>query len=83
MTITAAAVETHRVFLLLQTDPGRALEARDFLQGARGISEVAATSGPFDLIIVAEVADSSELERVVAECRRAPGLTRLSRCHSR
>lgn len=82
MTITEAAVQTRRAFLLLQIDPGRALEARDFLHGAEGISELAATTGPFDVIVVADVADSVELERLVAQCRRAPGLTRLSRCHA-
>ena len=71
-----------RVFLLLQTDPGRAGDAHEFLRGTPGISSVAATSGAFDVIATAHVADSVELERLVGECRRAPGLTRLSRCHS-
>jgi hypothetical protein len=83
MTVTEGPVGTRRAFLLLQIDPGRALEARDFLRGAYGVSDLAATSGPFDLILVADVSDNSALERLVAECRRAPGLTRLSRCHSR
>ncbi len=82
MTITEAAVQTRRVFLLLQIDPGRSLEARDFLQGTEGISELASTTGPFDVIVVADVADSVELERLVAQCRRGPGLTRLSRCNA-
>ncbi|MDT7573490.1 MAG: hypothetical protein QOE05_3664 [Actinomycetota bacterium] len=82
MTITEAAVRTRRVFLLLQIDPGRALEARDFLLGTDGISELAATTGPFDVIVVADIADTVEVERLVAQCRRAPGLTRLSRCQA-
>jgi hypothetical protein len=82
MTLAAAEVGTSRVFLLLQIDPGRALEARDFLQDADGISDVAATSGPFDLIVVADSVNYVELEHLVAECRRTPGLSRLSRCRS-
>ena len=82
MTLAEAAVGTSRVFLLLQIDPGRALEARDYLQGAGGISDVAATSGPFDLIVVADRVNHVELEHLVAECRRTPGLSRLSRCHA-
>jgi hypothetical protein len=74
--------DSRRVFLLLQTDPGRAVEAREFLRGTAGIADVAATSGPFDLIVTAEVAGTSSLEKLVGECRRAPGLTRLSRCQA-
>jgi hypothetical protein len=74
--------DPRRVFLLLQTDPGRAGEAQTFLQATPGISDVATTSGPFDLIATAEVGGAVALERLVGECRRTPGLTRLSRCHS-
>ena len=74
--------ELGRVFLLLQTDPGRAAEARDYLRSTAGICDVAATSGPFDLIVTAEVAGAAGLERLVGSCRRAPGLTRLSRCQA-
>jgi DNA-binding Lrp family transcriptional regulator len=82
MTTSEIAAGTHRVFLLVQIDPGRAAEAHEFLQATPGISDVTATSGPFDLIALAEVAGSAGLERLVGECRRAPGLTRLSRCHA-
>lgn len=71
-----------RIFLLLQTDPGRAGEAHEYLQRRAGIRDVATTTGPFDLIVTAEVAGAAGLERLVGECRRAPGLTRLSRCQS-
>lgn len=71
-----------RVFFLLQTDPGRAREAHQFLQSTTGVAEVAATSGPFDLIVTADVADTAGFERLVRVCRRAPGLSRLSRCQS-
>jgi hypothetical protein len=74
--------DPRRVFLLLQTDPGRAGEAQSFLRATPGISDVAATSGPFDLIATAEVGGTAALERLLGECRRAPGLSRLSRCHS-
>jgi hypothetical protein len=74
--------DPRRVFFLLQTDPGRAGEAQTFLQATAGISTVAATSGPFDLIATAEVGGTVALERLVGECRRTPGLTRMSRCHS-
>jgi len=73
---------TARVFLLLQTDPGRAEEAQGFLRATPGIAEVATTSGPFDLIATADVGSAESLEHLVGECRRAPGLTRLSRCQT-
>lgn len=72
--------DPHRVFLLLQTDPGCAGDAQTFLRAAADICEVAATSGPFDLIVTADVTGSVGLERLVRTCRRAPGLARLSRC---
>jgi hypothetical protein len=71
-----------RVFLLMQTDPGRADDARNYLRTTPGVSDIAATSGPFDLIVTAEVAGSAGLEHLVGECRRTPGLARLSRCQS-
>jgi hypothetical protein len=70
------------VFLLLQTDPGRAGDAAAFLRGRDSVADVAATSGPFDVIVTADVSDSAGLEHVVGECRRAPGLVRLSCCHT-
>ncbi|GAC1533007.1 MAG: hypothetical protein NVS3B1_27260 [Marmoricola sp.] len=70
------------VFLLLQTDPGCAGDAAEFLRSRSTVAEVAATSGPFDLIVTADVRDSVGLEHVVGECRRAPGLVRLSCCHT-
>jgi DNA-binding Lrp family transcriptional regulator len=70
------------VFLLLQTDPGRAGDAAEFLRARESVGEVAATSGPFDLIVTADVRDSAGLEHIVGECRRAPGLVRLSCCHT-
>jgi DNA-binding Lrp family transcriptional regulator len=74
-------VSSHRMYLLVQTDPGRAPDAQAFLVGMPGIREVVTTSGPFDLIVAADAPDTARLEHVVAQCRRTPGLARLSRCH--
>lgn len=71
-----------RVYLLVQTDPGRQGEAHGFLQSAAAVTEVSATSGPFDLIVTAEVAGPTELSRLVSACRLTPGLVRVSRCES-
>jgi hypothetical protein len=79
MSIDAAG---SRVFLLVQTDPGRVSDAEAFLRTTAGITDVAATSGPFDLIATAHVTSTSGLDRLVSECRRAPGLARLNRCHT-
>ncbi|GAC1607913.1 MAG: hypothetical protein NVS3B26_02760 [Mycobacteriales bacterium] len=70
------------VFLLLQTDPGRAADAAQFLRSRDGVADVTTTSGPFDLIVTADVSDPVGLEHVVGACRRAPGLVRLSCCHT-
>jgi hypothetical protein len=78
-----AAGTSSRVFFLLQTDPGWADAAGAFLRGTDGVAQVAATTGPFDLIVTAEVDSTVDLERLVGVCRRAPGLVRLSRCHAR
>ena len=76
-----AAVRS-RVYLLVQTDPGRQADAHAFLQQAPEVLEVSATSGPFDLIVTAE-ADPPALSRLVGVCRRTPGLVRISRCEAR
>ena len=70
-----------RVYLLVQTDPGRQGDAHAFLQEVPGVVEVSVTSGPFDLVVVAEAA-GPELSRLLGVCRRTPGLARISRCEA-
>lgn len=80
MTILEPPVDARsRVYLLVQIVPGGQGEAHAFLQQAAGVVEVSATSGPFDLIITAEVGQAG-LSRLVGVCRRTPGLVRISRC---
>lgn len=71
-----------RVFLLVQVEPGLRAAAQSFLQGAPGAVEVSATSGPYDLIVTAEAGGPDAVSRLVAACRRTPGLVRINRCEA-
>jgi len=65
--------------LLLQVDPGRADEVASFVSTLPSVREAAVTSGPYDVIAVVDLTDD-RLARVVAQTRRAPGLTRVCVC---
>ena len=73
---TGSAPTAH---LLLQVDPGRADEVASFVATLPSVREAAVTSGPYDVIAVVDLTDG-RLSRVVAQTRRAPGLTRVCIC---
>lgn len=75
MTSTLAAT----AHLLLQADPGRAEEVASFVATLPSVREAAVTSGPYDVIAVVDLTDNT-LSRVIAQTRRAPGLTRVCVC---
>jgi len=70
---------TPTAHLLLQADPGRAQEVASFVAMLPSVRETAVTSGPYDVIAVVDLTDG-RLSRVVAQTRRAPGLTRVCIC---
>ena len=76
---TAPSGSAPAAHLLLQVDPGRADEVASFVSTLPSVREAAVTSGPYDVIAVVDLTDD-RLARVVAQTRRAPGLTRVCVC---
>ena len=68
-----------RAHLLLQVDPGRAEEVASFVATLPSVSGTTVTSGPYDVIAQVDLADGA-LARVLAQARRAPGLSRVCVC---
>ena len=75
--MTGAARTT--AHLLLQAEPGRALDVADHVSGVPHVVQTSVTSGPYDVIASVDVV-GEELSRVLAHARRAPGLARVSVC---
>lgn len=65
--------------LLLQAEPGRALDVADHVSRLPHVVETSVTSGPYDVIAAVDVV-GEELSSVLAHTRRAPGLARVCVC---
>ena len=78
----AAGVNQGRAHLLLQADPGTQEMLCSYVEGVRGVDEVASTTGAFDAIDRVEVADERQLQAVLVAARSAPGLARLCLCRT-
>lgn len=75
-----AHLETRKVHLLLQTDPGRAQDVLATVTSVPGVIDAVVTSGAYDVVAQVFVADEHELATVLAGVRQAIGLSRLSVC---
>jgi hypothetical protein len=65
--------------LLLQADPGRAEEVATFVGTLVAVTELAVTSGPYDVIARVDLT-TEDLSHVLVQARRAPGLARVCVC---
>ncbi|POM27290.1 AsnC family protein [Actinomadura rubteroloni] len=70
-----------RAYVLIQTDAGRAADVVEHVRHAPGIGEVAAVTGPYDVIAQIEAADVAVLGRTVLDSvQSAPGVVRTLTC---
>ncbi|MCU1596257.1 MAG: hypothetical protein JWO12_3649 [Frankiales bacterium] len=67
-----------RAHLLLQADPGRANEVASYVAALQAVTGTVVTSGPYD--VIATVETTEDMSRLLAETKRAPGLSRLCVC---
>jgi DNA-binding Lrp family transcriptional regulator len=79
---TAGRPGATRVVVLLQVEPGCAVEALRHTAKVVGVAEAVPTSGPYDVIATVEVADEPALQRVLGRLRRTPGLAVLRCCRA-
>ena len=66
--------------VLLQVDPGRSQEAFQYVSALPTVTDVAMTSGPYDVIATVEASSDEAVGRAVAQARRTPGLCVLQLC---
>lgn len=66
--------------VLLQVDPGRSQEAFWYVSALPAVTDVAMTSGPYDVIATVEASSDEAMGRAVAQARRTPGLCVLQLC---
>lgn len=75
--MTVAARTT--AHLLLQAEPGRALDVAEHVAQVTHVVATSVTSGPYDVIASVDVV-GEELSSVLTQARRAPGLARVCVC---
>lgn len=54
-----------QAFILINTEPGKITQIADSAQRVEGVEMAYAVTGPFDVIVYAEVADMSALGAVI------------------
>jgi uncharacterized protein with GYD domain len=68
-------------YVLIQTESGRAGAVAVALGEVPGLSDVAATAGPYDVIVRAEAPDIDELARlVISHIQARSGVVRTLTC---
>lgn len=66
------------VFILVQTEPGKAAHIAEQLRSVEGVTEAVLVSGPYDVIARARVLDLEHLDALVSGHLRAmEGLLRV------
>lgn len=71
-----------RVHLLLQVDPAMIGEAARHVAAVAGVRSAVRTTGPYDVIAVAEAVTEAELTTILSRVRNARGLCRLAVCRA-
>lgn len=82
MTTTAPDPVRTRALVLLQVEPGCAVEAARFVATVPCVVEAVATSGPYDVIATVHVDGEPGLQRTLELVRRTPGLAFLRTCRA-
>jgi len=68
-------------YILIHAHVGQAAEVRDHVLRIDGVKSAAVVSGPYDLIVYAEVPDMRELGKLVRqEIQAVDGVTRTLTC---
>ena len=68
-------------YILLNTEVGKARSVAQECAGIEGVLKADATSGPYDVVVLAQARSVDELGKfVVAEVRLVDGITRTLTC---
>jgi DNA-binding Lrp family transcriptional regulator len=69
-----------RAFVLIQTEAGGGSKVRSEIASVNGVRLAQSVTGPYDLIVRAEVEDMDALGTMLSDIQMIPGLTRTLTC---
>lgn len=70
-----------KAFILIETAVGRSKEVIAAVQKLEGVKSVDMVTGPYDLIVVAELSDLNSVgELITGKIHPVPGITRTVTC---
>ncbi|MBI2858513.1 MAG: Lrp/AsnC ligand binding domain-containing protein [Chloroflexi bacterium] len=70
-----------KAFILIETAVGRSKEVIASIQKLEGVKSVDMVTGPYDLIVVAELGDLNSVgELITGKIHPVPGITRTVTC---
>ncbi|MGB9376335.1 MAG: Lrp/AsnC ligand binding domain-containing protein [Mycobacteriales bacterium] len=70
-----------QAYILIQTEVGKAADVAITIKSIKGVAQVDAVTGPYDVIVLTEAKSVDELGKlVVSKVQAVPGITRTLTC---
>jgi DNA-binding Lrp family transcriptional regulator len=69
-----------KAYVLIQTDAGGGTKVRSEIGSVPGVRLAQSVTGPYDLVVRAEVEDMDALGQMLGDIQLIPGLTRTLTC---
>jgi DNA-binding Lrp family transcriptional regulator len=69
-----------KAYVLIQTDAGGSTKVRSEIGSVPGVRLAQSVTGPYDLVVRAEVEDMDALGQMLSDIQLIPGLTRTLTC---
>ncbi|PZS32618.1 MAG: AsnC family transcriptional regulator [Pseudonocardiales bacterium] len=70
-----------QAYILIQTEVGKAADVAVTIKDIKGVAQVEAVTGPYDVIVLTQASSVDELGKlVVSKVQSVPGITRTLTC---
>ena len=70
-----------QAYILIQTEVGKAPDVAKTIKDIKGVAQVEAVTGPYDVIVLTQARSVDELGKlVVSKVQAVPGITRTLTC---
>jgi len=70
-----------QAYILIQTEVGKAADVAATIADIKGVAQVEAVTGPYDVIVLTQAGGVDELGKlVVSKVQAVPGITRTLTC---
>ncbi|MDP9239721.1 MAG: Lrp/AsnC ligand binding domain-containing protein [Actinomycetota bacterium] len=70
-----------QAYILIQTEVGKAADVAVTIKDIKGVAQVDAVTGPYDVIVLTQASSVDELGKlVVSKVQSVPGITRTLTC---